>query len=431
MAGNDTIFAVATGAGKAGVAIIRVSGPQAFDAVKTLAGRVPESRRAALLSLRDASGDLLDKALVLVFEAGSSFTGEPVAEFQIHGSRAVQSAVMRALGDISGLRIAEPGEFTRRALDHGRLDVTEVEGLADLINAETEAQRRQAMALMTGALSQLTADWRADLVHALALLEATIDFADEEVPEDVSPEVQLRLNRVGQGLAQQIRGYSSAERVRDGFQIAILGHPNVGKSTLLNTLAGRDVAITSDIAGTTRDVIEVRIDLKGLPVTFIDTAGLRATTDKVEALGVERAQARADSADIRVILIDARGMPSGLEPRDGDLVLRAKVDLTGSSEGVSGLTGAGVDMLLDKLSTRLEAMAGQAGSAVQDRHLRAIEAAQADLARALDELAGGSERAELTSEWLRRAIDHLDALVGKVTTEDILDEVFLNFCLGK
>ncbi|MFT6075012.1 MAG: tRNA modification GTPase, partial [Yoonia sp.] len=251
----------------------------------------------------DASGELLDEALILCFDAGKSFTGEEVVELQLHGSPAVVSAVMRVLGSNSELRQAEAGEFTRRALENGRLDLAEVEGLADLIDAETESQRKQAVRVFSGALGALADGWRTKLIRAAALLEATIDFADEEVPFDVTPEVRELLDSVASEMQREADGVRAAERVRDGFEVAIIGAPNVGKSTLLNMLAGRDVAITSEIAGTTRDVIEVRMDLNGLPVTLLDTAGLRETDDIVEGLGVARAQERAERADLRIHLI--------------------------------------------------------------------------------------------------------------------------------
>ena len=285
----DTIFALSSAQGKAGVAVLRVSGPRAFDVCLALCGSLPELRCASVRTLRDANGERLDQALVLRFAAGSSFTGEDSVEFQTHGSVAVTSAVMAELSRFNDLRIAEPGEFTRRALDNGSLDAAQVEGLADLIDAETEAQRKQALRVLSGDLGNKAEKWRRDLIRSVALLEATIDFADEEVPVDVSAEVSTLVNGVRQQLQTEVAGIAVAERIRSGFEVAIVGAPNVGKSTLLNALAGRDAAITSELAGTTRDVIEVRMDLKGLPVTVLDTAGLRETDDQIEAMGVVRA----------------------------------------------------------------------------------------------------------------------------------------------
>ncbi|MCK4712193.1 MAG: tRNA uridine-5-carboxymethylaminomethyl(34) synthesis GTPase MnmE, partial [Marinosulfonomonas sp.] len=268
----DTIYALATALGKSGVAVIRLSGPLAFSAAKTLAGSLPEPRVAGLRSLCDADGVLLDQALVLTFAQGHSFTGEDVAELHLHGGPATIKAVLQTLGDIDGLRLADPGEFTRRALENGCLDLAQIEGLSDLLEAETEAQRKQALRVFSGALGDKAEGWRTDLIRAAALLEATIDFADEDVPVDVTPEVSMLLDSVMTALAKEAAGVQITERIRDGFEVAIVGAPNVGKSSLLNRLAGRDAAITSEIAGTTRDVIEVRMDLNGLPVTILDTA---------------------------------------------------------------------------------------------------------------------------------------------------------------
>ncbi|MEM1129116.1 MAG: tRNA uridine-5-carboxymethylaminomethyl(34) synthesis GTPase MnmE [Pseudomonadota bacterium] len=427
----DTIFALASAPGKAGVSVLRISGPVAHDAIRALAGRVPESRRATVLKIRDNHGAALDQALVLKFEKGASFTGEAVAELHLHGSRATVQAVLRALSDLPGMRLAGPGEFTRRALENGRLDLTEVEGLADLIEAETEAQRRQALRVFSGALGQKTDAWRRDLIRAMALIEATIDFADEEVPEDVAPEVLDLIDRVNDGMAMELAGVDAAERIRDGFEVAILGAPNVGKSTLLNALAGRDAAITSDIAGTTRDVIEVRMDLGGLPVTLLDTAGLRDTDDPVEAIGVARALSRAASADLRILLIDPE-TSQDIELDDVDIVVGAKADLGHrESLAVSGKTGQGLDALLGEITARLERQAQGAGAAVQERHRIALAEASEALSVARHRVTEGADRSELAAEELRRAVARLDALVGRVDIEHVLDEIFRSFCLGK
>ena len=296
----STIFAQASAAGKAGVAVVRISGPQAFSAASQLCGSLPAPRQAGLRRLRSAAGEVLDEALVLCFSEKASFTGEETVELQTHGSVAVVNALLAELGTVDGLRLAEPGEFTRRALANGRLDLAQVEGLADLIASETEAQRQQALRLFSGGLGDLAAHWRERLIRASALLTVTIDFADEEVPVDVSPEVLELIAEVQTAMQAQVDGFGAAERIRTGYEVAIVGPPNVGKSTLLNALAGRDAAITSEVAGTTRDVIEVRMELAGLPVTLLDTAGLRETDDTVEKIGVARALERAKAADLRV-----------------------------------------------------------------------------------------------------------------------------------
>src|SRR6056297_1078586 len=339
----ETIFALSTSPGKAGIAVIRVSGPGVAAAADSLVGDLPAPRRAGLRVLRDGGGERIDEALVLYFPEGASFTGEPVLELQTHGSPAVVSAVLRRLGALPGLRAADPGEFTRRALGNGRLDLTQVEALGDLLDSETEAQRRQAMRVFSGSLGARCAEWRKALIRAVALLEVTIDFVDEEVPVDVLPEVGELLESVIAGLDAELAGAKASERIRAGFEIAILGAPNVGKSTLLNALAGRDAAITSEHAGTTRDVIEVRMDIAGLPVTLLDTAGLRETEDAVESIGIARARTRAEAADLRVFLSDGTGEFAELR-QDGDIVLRAKGDRHPDAEdGISGLTGLGID----------------------------------------------------------------------------------------
>lgn len=427
----DTIYALASAQGKAGVAVIRVSGPQAHDAVNALCGRVPDPRHAALCSVRASDGTLIDSALVLTFADGASFTGEASAEFQVHGSRATVAALLKELSLQKGLRLADPGEFTRRALENGQLDLTEVEGLADLIDAETEAQRKQALRVLSGALGEKTESWRTDLIRAMALLEVTIDFADEEVPVDVTPEVSELLHTVVQSLTKEIAGFGAAERIRDGFEVAIVGPPNIGKSTLLNALAGRDAAITSDIAGTTRDVIEVRMDVGGLPVTFLDTAGLRDTDDVIEGLGIELAMKRANQADLRVILTEG-ATPEGVDVLEDDLVLLGKADLAdGSAPAISGRTGAGVSALLDHVRDRLQARASTAGLAVQERHRVAMTNAREVLESALSALEHGDQPTELAVEDIRLAVATLDALVGRIDVENVLDEIFSSFCLGK
>lgn len=342
------------------------------------------------------------------------------------------SALLSALGCIDGLRLAEPGEFTRRALENGVLDLAQVEGLGDLLEAETEAQRRQALRVLSGALGAKVDRWREALIRAAALLEATIDFADEDVPVDVTPEVTGLLDEVAASLRSEIDGVSVAERIRDGFEVAIVGPPNAGKSTLLNHLAGREAAITSEHAGTTRDVIEVRMDLDGLPVTFLDTAGLRESTDEVETIGIARAVARAEAADLRVFLLDDTGKTQGLAPSPEDIVLRGKADLADDAgKGVSGLTGEGVAALVAQISTTLEGRASRTVTATRERHAEAMRRAGGAIAEAQNQLSLGMETAELAAEDLRRAVRALETLLGRVDVETLLDEIFSRFCLGK
>lgn len=426
----DTIFALATAQGKAGVAVVRISGPSAFDACATMCGSLPEPRRTALRRLKASDGTLLDEALVLVFQAGHSFTGEDVVELQLHGSVAIIRAVLVELGDMDGLRMAEPGEFTKRALENDRLDLAQIEGLSDLIEAESEAQRKQAMRVFEGKLGEKAEAWRRDLIRAAALIEATIDFADEEVPEDVMPEVSDLLSKVENSLLEEAEGAKIAERIREGFEIAIVGAPNAGKSTLLNRLAGREAAITSEYAGTTRDVIEVRMELNGLPVTVLDTAGLRDTDDPVEGIGIDRAITRAKRADLRVFLLSDEELPMTAEPED--IVVRGKADVSaGEGLGVSGKTGEGISELVDRISKILSDRASGVRTAIRERHRLAIVDGIQGIEAANRSLSHGSEFSDLAAEDLRAVVRSLDSLVGRVDVEHLLDEIFSSFCLGK
>ena len=424
----DTIFALSSARGKAGVAVVRLSGPATSVALEVLAGLLPKPRYASVRTL-SFKGTALDEALVLWMPGPNSFTGEDLAELHIHGSIATVNAVLIALGRQSGLRLAEPGEFTRRALENERLDLAQVEGLSDLIEAETEAQRRQALRVLSGALGERAEGWRHRLIRAAALLEATIDFADEEVPTDVLPEVRDLMSGVSNDLEAEASGFRMAERIRDGFEVAIVGPPNVGKSSLLNALAGRDAAITSNIAGTTRDVIEVRMDLRGLPVTVLDTAGMREAGDEVEALGIDLARKRAGNSDLCVVLKSAEHEAPVIEVRKDDIVLVSKADLGGGDLSVK--TGQGLDDLIEKVADRLEKRAGSAGIAIRERHRVAMEQAIVALGIAQDRLNEVPELAELIAEDLHVAVRALDSLVGRVDVEHILGEIFANFCIGK
>ena len=426
----DTIYAQASGRGKAGVSVIRLSGPRAWEAVAALCGRLPAPRQASVRLLRIGE-DALDEALVLCFEAGRSFTGEESAELHLHGAIATVAAVLKALGSLGFLRLAEPGEFTRRAMESGRLDLSQVEGLADLIEAETEAQRKQALAVLSGSVGRMVETWRSKLIRAAALMEACIDFADEDLPVDVTPEAFALLSEVAAQLSAEIGRISVTERVREGFEVAIVGRPNSGKSTLLNALAGREAAITSEVAGTTRDVIEVRMDLSGLAVTLLDTAGLRDTEDKVEAIGIARAVERAKRADLRVFLLDDGDIPL-LEPIADDLIVQGKADLGGSADlRVSGKTGEGIDALVAAITKRLSARAAGAGVMTRERHRDCLERASGALCSALEELGHGLERLDLAAEHCRTGIRALESLLGRVDVENLLDEIFSSFCIGK
>ena len=421
---SDTIFALASAPGKAGVSIFRISGSGAQDIAIKLCGNLPICRGLRVLRYNET---VLDKVLVLSFKQGASFTGEDVIEFHCHGSPAVVATISDSLSAV-GARLADPGEFTRRALQNERLDLCQVEGLSDLIEAETEVQRRQAYALMDGGLTDKVDRWRANLVRATALVEVTIDFVDEDVPVDVSVEVNTLISSVVRDLQSEIEGSFVAERVREGFEVAIIGPPNIGKSTLLNTLAGRQAAITSEIAGTTRDVIEVRMDLNGIPVTILDTAGLRETKDKIEELGVVLARKRAELADLRVFLtLDGKTIGLGVDPGSDDLVLRGKADDGG---GISGKTGAGLDQMIKHITRVLGDRVAFAQSAVRQRHRLAMKDAINYIFQAKKLLASNGE-SELIAMELNTALHAMNSIIGRVGVEDLLDEIFASFCLGK
>jgi tRNA modification GTPase len=448
MQDRSTIFALSSGRPPAAIAVVRISGPRAGVALEKLTGRVPEPRKAALVRLRDPmTGDVIDEALALWFPAPHSETGEDTAELQVHGGPAVIAGVLKALGTIAGCRLAEPGEFTRRAFENGQLDLTAVEGLADLIAAETPAQRRQAFRQLKGLIGDRAEVWRRRLIEALALVEARIDFSDEaEVPEDLlGPALhaaQLLHDEIAAALANSDRG----ERLREGLVVAIAGPPNAGKSTLFNRLARREAAIVSPYPGTTRDVIEVHLDLNGYPVTLLDTAGIRESAEPVEQEGVKRARERAAAADLVLWAIDASA--DGGFTGDGADSIRApaiwrignKIDLrppikneNGFSYLISAIEGRGVEALLAGLAAYAKNYfsGAESGLVTRARHRRALEETVAALERALVEAGRGSNREELIAEELRAAATTLGRLTGRVDVEDILDVIFRDFCIGK
>ena len=426
----DTIFALASAPGKAGISIVRLSGPLAINVAEKLTKSKLKERQPNLRVIYDSDNHFIDQALILLFSKPYSFTGENVVEFHLHGSNAVVSSVIKLLGNFKGLRAAEPGEFTRCALENGKIDLAQVEGLADLIDAETDAQHKQAARIFNGALGEKTKEWRAKLVKAGALLVATLDFADEEVPEEVTLEVGKLINMVLSDLDKEIIGVQTAERIRSGFEVAIVGAPNLGKSTLLNYLVGRDAAITSNISGTTRDVIEVKLDLRGLPVTILDTAGIRKSDDKVEEIGISRALERSSLSDLRIVLTEDGEYPSGLKSRDTDIICIAKDD-QGNRGGVSGKTGAGIDRLKNNIWDILNGKSQYVGIATRERHKSSMVNARKFLGNAVVSLRDGPEYYDITAEEIRAATSALDSLIGRIGVEDVLDEVFSSFCLGK
>ncbi|MDR6769413.1 tRNA uridine-5-carboxymethylaminomethyl(34) synthesis GTPase MnmE [Azospirillum sp. BE72] len=439
-----TIFALATAPGRSGVAVVRISGPEAGSALAALTGRpLPAPRRAVLTKLRDPrTGDMLDDALVLRFTGPASFTGEDVVELHLHGGRAVVAGVIEALATLPGLRLAEPGEFTRRAFENGKLDLTEAEAVADLIDAETNAQRRQALRQMEGALGRLYDAWRERLTRALAHIEADIDFAEDDLPGGVTDAVRPVVAGLADEIAAHLDDGGRGERLREGLHIAIVGAPNAGKSSLLNALARRDAAIVSARAGTTRDIIEVHLDLGGYPVVLADTAGLReAAADEVEEEGIRRARDRAARADVKVAVFDATTLPD-LDPATLDLIDRDtvvvfnKTDLATAIDLrpdlspilVSAQTGAGLRALEEKLTEfSADRLAiGSAPSLTRARHRAALTECREALLRALD-----APLPELAAEDVRLASRALGRITGRVDVEDLLDVIFRDFCIGK
>lgn len=446
-ANRNTIYALASAPGRAGVAVLRASGSQALEGLQALTGRsVFEPRQAALCHLcHPISRETLDRALVLFFEGPASYTGEDVAEYHLHGGRAVTDAVLEALAKLPGHRLAEPGEFTRRAFENGRMDLTAAEAVADLVEAETEAQRAQALAQMDGALAGLYDGWTDRLRRALAHLEADIEFPDEDLPDGMSPQILEEARIMGEEIAAHLDDGHRGERLREGVHVAILGAPNAGKSSLMNALVRRNVAIVSDIAGTTRDVIEAYLNIGGYPVILSDTAGLRPGEigaqghDGLEAEGMRRAIERAGEADLKILLFDGTAeMPDphtlNLIDESSLLVVNKMDDVLStnyidSAVPVSAKTGHNIGLLTDTLRDRLAGMAagGRTGpSPTRRRHREALEEALESLRRAV-----GASLPELAAEDLRLAMRAIGRITGRVDVEDLLDVIFRDFCIGK
>lgn len=425
-----TIYALSSGRPPAGIAVIRISGDGSMDALAALTRKpVPAPRLLVRRRLIDADGSLLDDAMVVAFPAPASATGEDMVELHLHGGRAVITAVLDALAAFPELELAKPGAFTRRAFDNGKLDLSQVEGLADLIDAETDLQRRQALDHAEGFLRDRVDAWRATLIETRADLEASLDFADEDdVPAGITPAGRERLAGLLTDLDTAMIDARRGEQIRDGLTVAVTGPVNAGKSSLVNAIARRDVAIVSEHAGTTRDVLEVSLDLAGVAVTLLDTAGLRPTSDPVEAEGIRRAIARADAADLVIVMGDGHG-------RTGDMRVASKSDLTGRSAGwvddtlyLSAVTRDGIDLLLDRLTSWATdtVKPGEPALVSRERHRAAITNARGEVSDALS-----STDAVLAAEHLRGASSFLDTVIGGVTTDDILDAIFSRFCLGK
>ena len=439
LAERDTIFALSSAPGRAGVAVIRVSGPRADDALRALTRQsLPAERRAELRTLFDnMHNERLDIALIVRMLAPRSLTMENVVEIQTHGSRAVIGAVLASLGRIEGFRPADAGEFTRRAVENGRLDLTQAEAIADLVAAETDAQRRQALRQLDGTLGALYEHWRARLIRAAAWLEASIDFADEEIPADAVAESRQVLAEIAREIQAHLDDGRRGEILRDGLHVAVIGPPNAGKSSLINALAQRDVAIVSDIPGTTRDVLEVRLDLGGYPVILADTAGLREPGDALEREGVRRAEARARAADLRLLLLDgsvAKPM-AGLDPSmaaTAELTVWNKADIAPAGRPgrwISAKTGDQLPELIAELARQAEArLDGDSPALTRLRHRQALEKAMGSIGASLKVPV---ESPELAAECVRVALAEIGRITGRVDLDDLLDVVFRDFCIGK
>jgi len=441
----DTIYALASGIGVSGLQVFRISGPQSGDVLKALTGHSLPSPRVATYTkfVQPDTGADLDQGLILWFPAPASYTGEDVAEVHAHGGRAVRDAFLTAFSKVSGVRQAEPGEFTRRAFENSKLDLTEVEGLADLIEAETDAQRRQALRQMQGALGRLYESWREDLIKSLAHVEAVIDFADEELPEELDSKANERIARVLQEIQDHLADGHRGELLRDGVSLAIIGPPNAGKSSFLNHLAQRDVAIVSSEPGTTRDIIEVHLDLAGYPVVVADTAGLREGQSDIESEGIRRALERANNADLKIYLCDQ----GSWSPDEKDLkrilddqtfLVVNKMDLGDIGDAtemlghliypISVRTGDGIGNLLSALEASVSEQfeASESPALTRERHRNALEECQEFLQSSLSVV-----ESEFRAEELRLGVRALARITGRVDVEDLLDVIFNEFCIGK
>lgn len=433
---DDTIFALSSGGLPSGVAVVRLSGNGAIEVVETLVGLLPSPRKAALRTIRTRNGLVIDSGLILVFPGPHSFTGEDCAELQIHGGKAVVAALLNELAQFPKCRMAENGEFSRRAFDHGRIDLLEAEGLADLLAAETEMQRRLAVEQSSGGLSEIYAEWAHRLTRARALIEAELDFSDEaDVPGSVSDQVWANMQQLRENLLSHLQGARFGEIVRDGLKVAITGPPNSGKSSLLNALAKRDVAIVTDIAGTTRDVLEVNLDIDGYHVRLYDTAGIRTTDNMVEAEGIRRALLTIDAADIVLELTEIGGEPYTSPPGPAQIIrIGTKSDLMAPSDYfdicISIPTEEGLDRLRERLSEELQLRAHGMPMAVpaRRRHRLLLEDALSQLTAAVEEENLGLD---LRAEYLRSAAQALGRITGHVDVEDLLGVIFSEFCVGK
>ena len=431
----DTIFALSSGALPSGVAVIRISGRQAGPALRSLMGQLPEARKAVYGRFRTETGEQLDSGIALYLPGPGSFTGEDVCELHIHGGHACVAALLQEIGRRPGFRMAEAGEFTRRAFLNGRMDLTQVEGFADLLASETEAQRKLALASAEGRLRNLYEGWRRQLIRARAMIEAELDFSEEDdVPGSVSDIARAEVESLAASMKEHVRGFHRAEIVRNGFDVVIVGKPNVGKSSLMNALAKRDVAIVSDEAGTTRDLIEIALDVDGLKIRLTDTAGLRDAASAVEQIGVGRARQRAETADLVLLLSEGTGGKPELPGIDESRIMRidSKTDIHARREGrlgVSTVTGAGLDELVEQLGGKARRAVGSVAGVAAGRERQQF--LLTDAASAIEAALATWNAPEMAGEELRIASERLSSITGGIGVEDLLDVIFREFCIGK
>ncbi|MFC5586714.1 tRNA uridine-5-carboxymethylaminomethyl(34) synthesis GTPase MnmE [Nitratireductor kimnyeongensis] len=436
---RETIFALSSGGLPSGVAVVRMSGPGTASALEDLAGDLPAPRHATLKTLRDGDGVILDKSLILFFPGPHSFTGEDCGELHLHGGRAVVGAILETLSHRKNFRLAEAGEFTRRAFLNGKFNLTEAEALSDLISAETETQRRFALSNSESRHKDLYGQWRRTLIQTRAMIEAELDFSDEEdVPGSVAEQVWQEVEGLRDSLKRHAAGYRTAEIIREGFRVVILGAPNAGKSSLLNTLARREIAIVTDEPGTTRDVLEANLDINGIKVIVTDTAGIRENPGKVEALGIDRAISRAREADLLLLMEDCSDpVPVDIPYETRSLKVGNKLDLAGSSPddgrydfAISARTGEGIDSLLQKVHSLATAATVGATETLpfRERHVQLLLQAANHVESAV---AAVDSPLELRAEELRLAADSLGRITGTIDVEDLLDTIFSQFCIGK
>jgi tRNA modification GTPase len=434
---TKTIFALATPDSVSAIGIIRISGPKTFHALSIICdcslSSFIKKREFFLKKIYSYDKKLLDEALIVCFEQNKSFTSEKMAEIHIHGSLIVIKTVLDALGKISFLREALPGEFTQRALENNKLTLTQVEGLADLMSAETEYQQKQALEIYTGSSNKKVQEWKNIVIKLLSIIEANIDFYDEVDDFELIKNINKNVLILEKDLLKEKKAFSFSESIRSGFTVAIVGKPNSGKSTLINKLAKRSVAITSKLSGTTRDIIELRYNLDGIPIVFLDTAGIRTSKDKIEKIGIQNTLKRANKANLRIILSDTSSDLSslGLSKSPSDIILRPKGDLQGPEPSISGKTGKGIEELLYLIKEKLAKSPPQSSVISRMRHLKRVNVCLDYINNVKEFISDNEIELELIANELRGIIMNLDGILGLVDTERVLGEIFSNFCIGK